>query len=50
LDRWPSDEKLGRAILTLEVVLDIVQRAAQGEPQDWIDTGRSIRGTLEDIR
>jgi predicted SPOUT superfamily RNA methylase MTH1 len=43
-------DKVERAELTLSVVLDITQRAAKGENQDWIDTGRSIRRALEFMR
>jgi hypothetical protein len=43
-------EKITRLRLTLEVVLNTVQQAARGQPQDWIDIGRSIRGALSDAR
>jgi hypothetical protein len=42
-------EKLSRAVLTLKVVRDEVERAAQGQRRDFIDLGRSIRWALEAI-
>jgi hypothetical protein len=43
------EEKLSRAYVTLLVVREIVDRAAQGQPQDWIDTSRTLRRAIEEI-